>query len=183
MASFERAMLKWPPIFPFQAVLLTLHAPEREDATETHQRRRGITWAAGTVDNEHMNRKKSKCCCVYVKPSPYGEESSSSSSSDSDSDEKCTDHCRGHTNMCYRRRPPAPAQQENDEGKPGEVEADALPKFLAIWPKASFLSDSSWSSPKLSVSKASGQLLFIIFSNLFPSFDCRKRHVIVTWLC
>lgn len=100
-------------------MILTLHAPE--ESSDSRQRHRGITWAAGTIDNEHMNRKKSKCCCVYVKPRPYGEESSSSSDSDSDSDDKCTDHCRGHTTACYRRRPPAP-QTENEEPNVGKLE-------------------------------------------------------------
>ena len=34
------------------------------------------------VDNEHLNRKKSKCCCIYVKPKVFGE-----SDTESDSDE------------------------------------------------------------------------------------------------
>jgi hypothetical protein len=32
------------------------------------------------VDNEHLNRKKSKCCCVYVKPKKFGESDSESES-------------------------------------------------------------------------------------------------------
>ncbi|XP_013403952.1 E3 ubiquitin-protein ligase PPP1R11 [Lingula anatina] len=51
-----------------------------------------VKWTTGTVDNEHMGKKKSKCCCIYEKPKIFGEDSSS----DSDSDGEC-DHCRGHT--------------------------------------------------------------------------------------
>lgn len=51
--------------------------------------KRHVVWREDTVDNEHLNRRKSKCCCVYVRPREFGE-----SSSDSD-DGEC-DHCRGH---------------------------------------------------------------------------------------
>ncbi|XP_070581675.1 E3 ubiquitin-protein ligase PPP1R11-like [Ptychodera flava] len=48
-----------------------------------------VKWGEGTIDNEHMNKKKSKCCCVYEKPRAFGESSSE------DSDDDCN-HCRGH---------------------------------------------------------------------------------------
>merc|ERR1712142_1205284 len=51
---------------------------------------RRVQWAEDTVDNEHMNKKKSKCCCVYKKPLKFGE----SESEDSDSD---CEHCSHHT--------------------------------------------------------------------------------------
>ncbi|GAB6021955.1 hypothetical protein CHUAL_006116 [Chamberlinius hualienensis] len=47
-----------------------------------------VAWSSDTVDNEHMNKKKSKCCCVYEKPRQFDESSS-------DTDDEC-DHCRGH---------------------------------------------------------------------------------------
>ncbi|KAJ8934943.1 hypothetical protein NQ314_013102 [Rhamnusium bicolor] len=50
---------------------------------------RKVQWTTETVDNEHMNRKKSKCCCIYNKPRKFDESSSD------DSDEEC-DHCHGH---------------------------------------------------------------------------------------
>eukprot|EP00434_Breviolum_minutum_P029231 symbB.v1.2.025853.t1/scaffold2539.1/size76650/1 len=37
-----------------------------------------VTWAADTVDNEHMNKKKSKKCCIFSKPRAFGESSSES---------------------------------------------------------------------------------------------------------
>lgn len=40
------------------------------------------------MDNEEMNRKKSKCCCIYVKPREFGESSS-------ESEDEC-EHCFGH---------------------------------------------------------------------------------------
>ncbi|CAG7828116.1 unnamed protein product [Allacma fusca] len=48
-----------------------------------------VGWTTDTIDNEHMNKMKSKCCCIYEKPHKFGESSS-------DTDDEC-DHCRGHT--------------------------------------------------------------------------------------
>ncbi|XP_017073744.1 type 1 phosphatases regulator YPI1 [Drosophila eugracilis] len=62
---------------------LRLAKPERP------QRRVGFH--AGVIDNEHMNRRKSKCCCIYRKPHPFGESSSST-------DDEC-EHCFGHPEM------------------------------------------------------------------------------------
>lgn len=50
-----------------------------------------VIWSNETVDNEHMNRKKSKCCCIYEKPHAFGESST-------DTDDEC-DHCRGHVEV------------------------------------------------------------------------------------
>ncbi|XP_053958004.1 E3 ubiquitin-protein ligase PPP1R11 [Anastrepha ludens] len=49
---------------------------------------RQVAWREGTVDNEDMGKKKSKCCCIYKKPLNFGESSSSD-------DEEC-EHCFGH---------------------------------------------------------------------------------------
>lgn len=38
-----------------------------------------------------MDKKKSKCCCVYVKPRTFGESSS-------ESEDEC-EHCYGHVEM------------------------------------------------------------------------------------
>jgi len=48
-----------------------------------------VKWTEGTVDNEHLNRKKSKCCCIYEKPRKFGESSSESEG------EEC-ENCFGH---------------------------------------------------------------------------------------
>ncbi|ELU06662.1 hypothetical protein CAPTEDRAFT_220139 [Capitella teleta] len=58
-----------------------------------------VKWTEGTVDNEHMDKKKSKCCCIYEKPKVFGESSSE------DEDDECK-HCRGHKNKCYQSKPP-----------------------------------------------------------------------------
>lgn len=59
-----------------------------------------VQWTTETVDNEHLNKKKSKCCCIYTKPRSLDEESSSSSSS---SDEEC-EHCKGHIEKKKKKR-------------------------------------------------------------------------------
>ncbi|XP_061434618.1 splicing factor 3A subunit 2-like isoform X2 [Lethenteron reissneri] len=43
---------------------------------------RRVVWTSDTIDNEHLGRRSSKCCCVYQKPRDFGE-----SSSDSESEE------------------------------------------------------------------------------------------------
>lgn len=48
-----------------------------------------VSFSSNTVDNEGLNKKKSKCCCVYVKPTKFGE-------SEEEDDDECA-NCRGHT--------------------------------------------------------------------------------------
>lgn len=45
-----------------------------------------------------MDKKKSKCCCIYVKPREFGESSS-------ESEDEC-EHCFGHVEM--KKQPPKP---------------------------------------------------------------------------
>ncbi|ORM40230.1 Protein phosphatase 1 regulatory subunit 11 [Babesia sp. Xinjiang] len=37
---------------------------------------RRVTWQEGTIDNEGLQRKNSKCCCIYNKRRQYDGESS-----------------------------------------------------------------------------------------------------------
>lgn len=53
------------------------------------QDKKKVNWKNDTVDNENMNKKSSKCCCIYEKPHAYDESSS-------DSEDGDCDHCRGH---------------------------------------------------------------------------------------
>ncbi|XP_041368063.1 E3 ubiquitin-protein ligase PPP1R11-like [Gigantopelta aegis] len=68
-----------------------------------------VKWTTETVDNEHMDKKKSKCCCIYEKPKLFGE---SSSEEDDDSD-GCGQNCRGHKKKCYKSH----AHQHKDDGE------------------------------------------------------------------
>ncbi|CAM1302001.1 PPP1R11 (predicted) [Pycnogonum litorale] len=61
---------------------LKLHKPKKQKV---------VKWTEGTVDNENMNKKKSKCCCIYKKPHEFDESSS-------DSDDECN-HCKGHVEL------------------------------------------------------------------------------------
>lgn len=40
--------------------------------------RKRVTWRSDVVDNEHMNKKKSKKCCVYHRPKLWNESESES---------------------------------------------------------------------------------------------------------
>ncbi|XP_062533119.1 E3 ubiquitin-protein ligase PPP1R11-like isoform X2 [Bombyx mori] len=72
--------------------------------TRTEPRKK-VVWTEDTVDNEHMNKKKSKCCCIYEKPRRFGESDSE------DSDDEC-EHCFGHVERRHRHPPAStPAAQ------------------------------------------------------------------------
>lgn len=74
------------------------NADENADEGSNRRSRPRVTWTEDTVDNENLNRKKSKICCIYHPPDDECEcsseesedsgssTSSSSSSSDSESD-------------------------------------------------------------------------------------------------
>ncbi|VDN07346.1 unnamed protein product [Thelazia callipaeda] len=65
-------------------LILHLRGPNTQD-------RPHVTWAAGTIDNEHLNRYKSNCCCIWVKPRVWNDPSTW------EQDECEVEHCRGHT--------------------------------------------------------------------------------------
>ncbi|XP_034949749.1 E3 ubiquitin-protein ligase PPP1R11-like isoform X2 [Chelonus insularis] len=69
-----------------------------------------VQWTSGTVDNENLNKKKSKCCCIYEKPRQFGESSSD------DSDDEC-EHCHGHKEAHKKALPP-PAVSSHDSISP-----------------------------------------------------------------
>lgn len=53
-----------------------------------------VEWSSDTVDNEHLGRRSSKCCCIYEKPRAFGE---SSSESEEENGGCGNAHClRGH---------------------------------------------------------------------------------------
>lgn len=58
----------------------------QNDTTEKKSKPK-VRWTEDVVDNEHMNKKKSKICCIFHPQREFGESSGEScSSSDSDSD-------------------------------------------------------------------------------------------------
>lgn len=59
------------------------------DSGTIHLRNRNphrVRWTEDVVDNENMNKKKSKICCIFHPQREFGESLGSSSDSDSDSD-------------------------------------------------------------------------------------------------
>ncbi|XP_019488331.1 PREDICTED: protein phosphatase 1 regulatory subunit 11 isoform X1 [Hipposideros armiger] len=79
-----------------------------------------VEWTSDTVDNEHMGRRSSKCCCIYEKPRAFGE---SSTESDEEEEEGCGHtHCvRGHRKGRNRATPgpsPTTPPQPPDPSQP-----------------------------------------------------------------
>ena len=75
-------------------LVLELHRP-----TETGPR---VRWTEETIDNEYMNKKKSKCCCIYTKP--HDPQSNDDKSTEVDEYDNCQ-HCRYHTESDYAAKP------------------------------------------------------------------------------
>ncbi|CAL8083358.1 unnamed protein product [Orchesella dallaii] len=88
----------------------TLEATARPEAQESSstvrlvlrkpKNKKKVVWTEETVDNEHMNKRKSKCCCIYKKPHVFGESSS-------ESEDEC-ENCHGHVDMRQNGPPPPP---------------------------------------------------------------------------
>ncbi|EDW02879.1 uncharacterized protein ZK945.8 [Drosophila grimshawi] len=73
--------------------------------------KRRVVFQDGIIDNEHMNRMKSKCCCIYKKPLAFGESSS-------EDDDEC-EHCFGHPEK-RKKNKKKPAANNNDSCHPNE---------------------------------------------------------------
>ncbi|UJR14819.1 hypothetical protein I4U23_001806 [Adineta vaga] len=57
-----------------------------------------VRWTEETIDNEHMNKKKSKCCCIYTKPhDPQLDDNQTDEEKEFDN----CQHCRYHTESDY----------------------------------------------------------------------------------
>lgn len=54
-------------------------APATDGQDDEGSKEKHIKWAEDTVDNEFLNRKKSKICCIFHKKRAFGESSSSES--------------------------------------------------------------------------------------------------------
>jgi len=88
------------PIRPHSPTLvLELHRP-----TETGPR---VRWTEGTIDNEYLNKKKSKCCCIYTKPhDPHANDDDNNPNKPTVNDEyENCQHCRYHTESDYAAKP------------------------------------------------------------------------------
>ncbi|XP_037958375.1 E3 ubiquitin-protein ligase PPP1R11-like [Teleopsis dalmanni] len=81
--------------------------------------KRSVAWREDTVDNEHANKKKSKCCCIFRKQHEFGESSS-------ESDDDC-ENCFGHPEKRKKNQKPAPPEQNDldaNENNNNDTEKD-----------------------------------------------------------
>ncbi|XP_061708068.1 E3 ubiquitin-protein ligase PPP1R11-like [Cydia pomonella] len=78
--------------------------------------RKKVVWTEDTVDNEHMNKKKSKCCCIYEKPKAFGESDSE------DSDDEC-EHCFGHVEKRHKQAGNSTVTTDEQDGAGSEAPA------------------------------------------------------------
>ncbi|XVE68793.1 hypothetical protein DITRI_Ditri09bG0098800 [Diplodiscus trichospermus] len=58
--------------------------PQETLVLELRPRRKKVTWKEGTVDNEFMNKKSSKICCIFHKEKPFDEDDSDDDGHDHD---------------------------------------------------------------------------------------------------
>ncbi|CAF1121533.1 unnamed protein product [Rotaria sordida] len=61
-----------------------------------------VRWTEETIDNEHLNKKKSKCCCVYTKP--HDAQLNDDQTTEANEFDNCQ-HCRFHTESDYAAKP------------------------------------------------------------------------------
>lgn len=108
------------------------------------RRPRAIQWDESVIDNEHMNKKKTKSkvfffkkkrkivykliffsflvCCIYHKPHAVGESSDESSSSDSDNSSSSEDERPHRNGKCTHKHP---IQKKKKKRNPREVSPNA----------------------------------------------------------
>lgn len=58
----------------------------RGDNSNGQRQRRHVQWTEDTIDNEHMNKKKSKVCCIYRRQRRFDESDSDDESGSSSRD-------------------------------------------------------------------------------------------------
>lgn len=89
--------------------------PRNEKEKQKKKSRSQVRWTDDVVDNEHMNKKKSKICCIFHPQREFGECSSDSDSgsSDSSSDESDDD-----------RRRPCNHNHDHEDGSCGDENRD-----------------------------------------------------------
>lgn len=60
--------------------------PQQETLVLRLNRKKKVSWKEGTIDNEFMNKKSSKKCCIFHKEKPFDEDHSD------DDDDDVGDH-------------------------------------------------------------------------------------------
>uniref|UniRef100_A0A0N4ZX12 E3 ubiquitin-protein ligase PPP1R11 n=1 Tax=Parastrongyloides trichosuri TaxID=131310 RepID=A0A0N4ZX12_PARTI len=69
--------------------------------TEKKEEELHVSWDESVIDNEHLGRKKSNCCCIFVPPREWDKPETHKRN------EHETEHCRGHTE-------PQPPENNNE---------------------------------------------------------------------
>lgn len=70
----------------------TSHTPQADKKSKIKKKKRSkVRWTEDVVDNENLNKKKSKICCIFHPQREFGELSSDSSSDSSSSDSSSSD--------------------------------------------------------------------------------------------
>ncbi|CAG0885107.1 unnamed protein product [Darwinula stevensoni] len=93
--------------FERKGIKKSLHLTLKQPKVQTKKK---VEWTTDTVDNEHMGKKSSKCCCVYVKPRAFDD-------SDTEDEDDCV-HCRGHVEV----------KKKHDIQKSGDKDGDPVGK-------------------------------------------------------
>eukprot|EP00924_Labyrinthula_sp_SR-Ha-C_P008170 snap_masked-scaffold_11-processed-gene-5.30-mRNA-1 protein AED:0.10 eAED:0.10 QI:0/-1/0/1/-1/1/1/0/121 len=71
-----------------ESYVLRLRVPNlHESSTETVENPR-VRWTQDVVDNEHMNKRSSKKCCIFHRKKNYDSSDTESDGSDTDSDDE-----------------------------------------------------------------------------------------------
>ncbi|GLT50692.1 hypothetical protein SLA2020_241600 [Shorea laevis] len=63
--------------------------PQETLVLQLRPRKKKVTWKEGTVDNEFMNKKSSKKCCIFHKEKPFDEDDSDDDDHDHHSHRSC----------------------------------------------------------------------------------------------
>lgn len=70
-----------------------------------------VSWDVHAVDNEHLNKKKSKCCCIYEKPKKFGEPDEDENNGSGD---EC-DSCMGKKKTHHLHKPDRQMEEPSED--------------------------------------------------------------------
>ncbi|XP_077231731.1 inhibitor-3 [Tasmannia lanceolata] len=91
------------PVTGSSSTIITLENPSPSSSSQHPQQtlvlrlsrrpsKKKVTWKEGTVDNEFLNKKSSKKCCMFHKQKPFDEDDSEDEDHDHDHHPKTDGH-------------------------------------------------------------------------------------------
>lgn len=98
----------------------------RPSTSETKPKKKSqskVRWTEDVVDNEHMNKKKTKICCIFHPQREFGESSDSLSDSSSDSSDSSGDE-GDHSNKFNDKHTEDKNGDKSHDHDPSEDEHD-----------------------------------------------------------